>query len=138
MSSIFAIKAKRYFKEQYGVTIKTIQTDNGFEFTNRLNWNSFIKNKETMFEKTLREEGIKHKIIRPYSPKENGIVERSHRKDQERLYYKKVFYSLEDLRNQGAEWRKEYNNFPMRPLGWLSPNEFIKKYKSQEGSLITI
>ena len=22
--------------------------------------------------------------------------------------------------------------FPMRPLGWLSPREFIKKYKSQE------
>jgi len=26
----------------------------------------------------------------------------------------------------------------MRPLGWLSPREFIKKYKSQEESLFTI
>ena len=68
----------------------------------------------------------------------NGKVERSHRKDQERFYYKRVFYSLEDLRNQGKEWRKEYNNFPMRPLGWLSPREFIKKYKSQEESLFAI
>ena len=67
-----------------------------------------------------------------------GRVERSHRKDQERFYYKRVFYSLEDLRNQGKEWRKEYNNFPMRPLGWLSPREFIEKYKSQEESLFTI
>ena len=33
---------------------------------------------------------------------------------------------------------KEYNNFPMRPLGWLSPMEFIKKYKSQEESLFAI
>ena len=24
---------------------------------------------------------------------------------------------------------KEYNNFPMRPLGWLSPREFIKNIK---------
>ena len=56
----------------------------------------------------------------------------------ERFYYKKVFYSLEDLRNRGKTWRKEYNNFPMRPLGWLSPNEFLKKYKSQEESLLAI
>ena len=45
---------------------------------------------------------------------------------------------LEDLRNRGKTWRKEYNNFPMRPLGWLSPNEFLKKYKSQEESLLAI
>ena len=45
---------------------------------------------------------------------------------------------LEDLRNRGKEWRKEYNNFPMRPLGWLNPREFIKKYKSQEESLFAI
>ena len=76
--------------------------------------------------------------IEPHTPKQNGRVERSHRKDQERFYYKRVFYSLEDLRNQGKEWRKEYNNFPMRPLGWLSPREFIKKYKSQEESLFAI
>ena len=43
-----------------------------------------------------------------------------------------------NLRNQGKEWRKEYNNFPMRPLGWLSPREFIEKYKSQEESLLAI
>ena len=65
-------------------------------------------------------------------------MERSHRKDQERFYYNRVFCSLEDLRNRGAKWRKEYNNFPMRPLGWLSPNEFIKQYKSQGESLLTV
>ena len=56
----------------------------------------------------------------------------------ESFYYKRIFCSLEDLRNRGAEWRKEYNNFPMRPLGWLSPNEFLKKYKSQGESLLTV
>ncbi len=77
-------------------------------------------------------------MIQPYTPKENGRVERSHRKDQEKFYYKKVLYNLEDLRNLGAKWRKEYNNFPMRSLGWLSPNKFLKKYKSQGLSLLTI
>ena len=91
-----------------------------------------------MFENTLEELGLEYKVIKPHTPKQNGRVERSHRKDQERFYYKRVFYSLEDLRNQGKEWRKEYNNFPMRPLGRLSPREFIEKYKSQEESLFTI
>lgn len=113
--------------------VKKIQTDNGFEFTNRLSWQAFMKNK-----KTIEELGIEYKVIKSYTPKQNGRVERSHRKDQESFYYKRVFYSLEDLRNQGKEWRKEYNNFPMRPLGWLSPMEFIEKYKSQEESLFAI
>ena len=138
MSSEFARRVKKYFKEQYEVEVKTIQTDNGFEFTNRLNWNSMLRKKETLFEKTLKDLGIEYKTIKPYTPKENGRVERSHRKDQERFYYNRIFYSLEDLRNLGAKWRKEYNNFPMRPLGWLSPNEFLKRYKSQEKSLLAI
>lgn len=134
MSSEFAKRVVRY----YPFKIKTIQTDNGFEFTNRLSWNKSSRNQKTMFETTLEKLGIKHRKIKPYTPKENGKVERSHRKDQERFYYKKIFYSLEDLRNRGKDWRKEYNNFPMRPLGWLSPNEFLKRYKSQEESLVTI
>lgn len=134
MSSEFVKRVVRY----YPFKIETIQTDNGFEFTNRLNWNKTKRNEKTMFETTIEKLGIKYRQIKPYTPKENGKVERSHRKDQERFYYKKVFYSLEDLRNRGRDWRKEYNNFPMRPLGWLSPNEFLKRYKSQEESLVTI
>ena len=134
MSSEFVKRVVRY----YPFKIETIQTDNGFEFTNRLNWNKAKREQKTMFETTLEKLKIKYRQIKPYTPKENGKVERSHRKDQERFYYKKVFYSLEDLRNRGRDWRKEYNNFPMRPLGWLSPNEFLKRYKSQEESSITI
>lgn len=133
-SSEFARRLVKYFPFK----VKTIQTDNGFEFTNRLSWQAFLKNKKTKFEKTLEELGIEYKVIKPHTPKQNGRVERSHRKDQERFYYNRVFCSLEDLRKRGAEWRKEYNNFPMRPLGWLSPKEFIKQFKSQEESLSTI
>ena len=133
-SSEFARRLVKYFPFK----IKTIQTDNGFEFTNRLSWQAFLKSKKTMFENTLEELGLEYKVIKPHTPKQNGRVERSHRKDQERFYYKRVFYNLEDLRNQGKEWTKEYNNFPMRPLGWLSPRKLIKKYKSQEESLFAI
>ena len=138
MSSEFVKRMVKYYKEQYDIKVKAVETDNGFEFTNRLSWNSFLKEKETIFEKTLKELGIEYKVIKPHTPKQNGRVERSHTKDQERFYYNRVFYSLEDLRNRGKEWRKEYNNFPMRPLGWLSSKEFLKKYKSQEELVVTI
>ena len=127
MSSEFVKKVIREFPFK----VECIQTDNGFEFTNRLSWQTFLKGKKTMFEKTLEEKGIKHKLIKPHNPKENGKVERSHRKDQERFYYEKVFYSLEDLRNRAKYWIQEYNNFPMRPLGWLSPNEKLAEYLSK-------
>ena len=130
-SSEFAKRLVKYFPFK----VKTIQTDNGFEFTNRLSWQAFMKNKKTLFEETLEELGVEYNIIKPHTPKQNGRVERSHRKDQERFYYQKVFYSLEDLSNRGKTWRKEYNNFPMRPLGWLSPREFYEKWKCQEESL---
>lgn len=133
-SSEFARRLIKY----YPFKVETIQTDNGFEFTNRLSWQAFLKNKQTMFEKVLEELGVKYKVIKPHTPKQNGRVERSHRKDQERFYYQKIFYNLEDLSSRGKAWRKEYNNFPMKPLGWLSPLEFYKKWKSQEESLITI
>ena len=101
MSSEFAKRVVRY----YSFKIETIQTDNGFEFTNRLNWNKSKRNQKTMLEVILEKLKIKYRQIKPYTPKENGKVERSHRKDQERFYYKKVFYSLEELKNIGKEWR---------------------------------
>lgn len=108
--------------------IKEIQTDNGFEFTNRLSWNIGTREKKTLFEKKLEEKGIKHKLIKPHTPRHNGKVERSHRKDQERFYYNKVFCSFEDFKNRLKYWEKEYNNFPMKPLGWKSPNEKYIEY----------
>ena len=114
--------------KKFPFKIECIQTDNGFEFTNRLNWQG--TKKKTMFEKKLEELGIKHKLIKPKTPRHNGKVERSHRKDQERFYYNKVFCSFEDFKSRLKYWEKEYNNFPMKPLKWLSPN---KKYLEIKG-----
>ena len=124
-STVFVNRMIKYFPFR----VELIQTDNGFEFTNRLSWNGFNKNKETMFEKRLKELGIKYVTTRPHTPTQNGKVERSHRKDQERFYYKRVFLNLEDLKEKGKRWLIEYNNFPMRPLNWLSPKEKLLEYK---------
>lgn len=112
--------------KKFPFKIECIQTDNGFEFTNRLNWQG--TKKKTMFEKKLEELGIQHKLIKPKTPRHNGKVERSHRKDQERFYYNKVFCSFEDFKNRLKYWEKVYNDFPIKPLKWLSPNEKYLEY----------
>ena len=112
--------------KKFKYPIECIQTDNGFEFTNKLNAQK--AKEKTMFEDKLEKLGIKHKLIRPRTPRHNGKVERSHRKDQERFYYKRIFVSFEDFKEKLRHWAREYNNFPMKPLGWKSPNEKYLEY----------
>lgn len=102
--------------------VECVQTDNGIEFTNRLNQH---KNKPTLFEMELEKLDIKHKLIRPYTPRHNGKVERSHRKDNEYFYALHKFYSYQDFKKQLYIHNWKYNRFPMRPLGWKSPNETL-------------
>ena len=118
--------------KKFPFKIECIQTDNGFEFTNRLN--AQATNKKTKFEKALEEMNIRHKLIKPKTPRHNGKVERSHRKDQERFYYKRKFKSFEEFEKKLGYWEKEYNSFPMKPLGWKSPNEQLKEYKLKKSA----
>ena len=113
----------RYVVEKFPYAIECIQTDNGMEFTNRLNSNA--KHKPTLFEMTLDQLGITHKLIRPYTPKHNGKVERSHRKDNEEFYACHKFYCFDDFEKQLAVRQHQYNNFPMRPLNWKSPKHIL-------------
>ena len=105
--------------------ILCVQTDNGTEFTKRLLPGD---NSPSLFETRLEQAGIRHKLIRPYTPRHNGKVERSHRKDNEYFYASHKFYSFEDFKNQLAVRCRNYNRFPLRPLGWLSPIEYLAKY----------
>ncbi|MFU0832180.1 MAG: putative transposase [Oscillospiraceae bacterium] len=70
----------------------------------------------TPFEATAAQLHIRHKLIRPYTPKHNGKVERSHREDPKRFYNKHHFYSLADFENQLSINLRRSNNMPMRPL----------------------
>ena len=77
--------------------LECVQTDNGTEFTNRFTSN---RDRPTLFEQLLKQRGIVHKLIRPYTPRHNGKVERSHRKDNEYFYATHRFYSLNDFKKQ--------------------------------------
>ena len=118
----------RHVVEKFPFAIECIQTDNSAEFTNRLN--SSGTKKQTLFEKTLAELGIRHKLIRPYTPRHNGKVERSHRKDNEEFYASHKFYSFSDFATQLAVRQSYYNNFPMRPLNCLSPKQALAAFPS--------
>ena len=107
--------------------VECVQTDNGFEFTKRFGSSKSDKDL-TLFEKKLAELGIEHKKIRPFTPRHNGKVERSHRKDNEYFFATHRFYSFEDFSKQLKIHNKKYNNFPMRPLGWKSPRETLKSF----------
>ena len=109
--------------ERFPFAIECVQTDNGFEFTNRLNSNG--TKKPTLFERTLSQLGIRHKLIRPFTPRHNGKVERSHRKDNEEFFASHRFYSFEDFQKQLAVRQRQYNSFPMRPLNWHSPKSVL-------------
>ena len=124
-SADFLKKLSQWYARR-GIRVECVQTDNGFAFTNR--FSNSKRDLPTLFEKTAGELGIRHELIRPYTPRHNGKVERSHREDQKRFYSCRSFYSLSDFAKQLAVHNRRSNNFPMRPLGWLSPSEFTVQY----------
>ena len=113
----------RHVVEKFPYAIECVQTDNGSEFTNRLLPRG--NDKPTLFELELQLLGIHHKLIRPYTPRNNGKVERSHRKDNEEFYASHRFYSFDDFKKQLAVRQRQYNYFPMRPLIWRSPKHVL-------------
>lgn len=114
--------------QAFPMPIDCVQTDNGLEFTKRFAAYGG-SDKLTLFQRKLQENGIKHKLIRPFTPRHNGKVERSHRKDNERFYATHTFYSFDDFSKQLQIYnRRDYNHFPMRPLGWKSPHTVLKEF----------
>lgn len=112
--------------KKFRFPIECIQTDNGQEFTKRLG--SSKNPTPTMFERKLEQLGIRHKLIKPYTPRHNGKVERSHRKDNEYFYATHKFYSFDDFAKQLKVHNYKYNKFPMRPLNWKTPTDYVKAF----------
>lgn len=100
----------------FGYIPTIIQTDNGLEFTNR-----GLGSHKHLFDQLCEKLNIKHQLIRPYTPRHNGKVERSHRNDNKRFYNYLKFYSLDDLNHQMKAYLRRSNNIPSSSLGWDSP-----------------
>lgn len=87
-----------------------------------------LAKRPTLFETTLAQLGIRHKLIAPYTPRHNGKVERSHRKDNEYFYASHKFFSFADFQKQLAVRQRQYNAFPMSPLNWRSPKQVLLSF----------
>jgi len=120
-SVIFAKQLMKRFPFEIGC----IQTDNGSEFTSRLQG----ARDPSAFELYLADEGIRHKLIAVATPRHNGKVERSHRTDEERFYQGNTFYNMRYLREQLERHRRLRNNTPMTVLGLRSPAEMLRRYQ---------
>jgi transposase InsO family protein len=125
-SAAFLKNAVRFFR----FPLECVQTDNGSEFTNRFSPSK--RDLPTLFEATAASLDIRHKLIRPYTPRHNGKVERSHREDQKRFYSKRTFYSFADFKLQLKVYQYRSNKIPMRPLGWRSPTVYLASFTVQD------
>ena len=101
--------------------IKTIQTDNGTEFTYK-----YISDDNVCpFDKALQKLGIKHKLVPPRTPWHNGKVKRSHINDQRYFYDWETFKNIDDLNRKPEKHLVWSNNKIMRTLGNKSPKQLL-------------
>jgi len=90
----------------YPFPLKVIQTDNGFEYTWRLNPDI---NKTHPFTLQCQLYGYTHKLIPPAYPRANSHVERTHRTDEEEVYRGRSFHSLSELYKINLRSLKYFN-----------------------------
>ena len=115
-------KMLKTLEKEFGFKIKTVQTDNGREFCNDK------EEKKSLFEKVLESLGIEHIRTRPYSPWQNGVVERSHKMDNEMFYSRRRFRSESEMYKSFKRYSVRTNNIARRVLGFKTPNEMVEEY----------
>lgn len=117
-------------EKNLGFRVRLVQTDNGLEFVN----DQDRTRKKSRFERRLEKLNIKHKRTRPYSPWQNGVVERSHRIDNDLFYSKRRFGSYEEMEKSFKRYRTRYNNIARKVLDFKTPNEIVEEYFSKNAA----
>jgi hypothetical protein len=99
----------RWAQNEFGLRIKKIRNDNGTEFKN------------SQIEGFLEDEGIKHEFSSPYTPQQNGVVERKNRTllDMARTM-------LDEYKTPGRFWAEAINT-ACYSINWLYLHRILKK-----------
>lgn len=100
-----------------GIKIQRIQTDNGHEF-------------QIIVREYLENVGIIHQYIWIHTPDQNGVVERSHRTDDEEFYYltETRDLTLDELNQKLEDWTVYYNTKRLHfSLNFDTPEEYLEK-----------
>jgi len=97
-----------------------VRTDNGREFTSRafLAWTTL--------------HGIRHILIQPGRPMQNGYIESFNGKFRDECLNEQWFQRLPQARDCIAEWHKDYNVVrPHISLGRISPSQLAQQQRIQ-------
>lgn len=108
---------KRLIKkaEERGIKMLMIQTDNGHEF-------------QLIVREFLTGVGILHQYIWIHTPDQNGVVERSHRTDDDEFYHltETQDMSLDELNLALEQWIEYYNTKRLHfSLNFDTPEEYL-------------
>jgi transposase InsO family protein len=98
-----------------GINMLLIQTDNGHEF-------------QKVVVEFLTMMGIKHQYIWIHTPDQNGVVERSHRTDDEEFYQltDTRFMTLNELNEAVENWTEHYNSKRLHfSLNFVTPEKYL-------------
>jgi transposase InsO family protein len=136
-AALFLERALEFYKS-LGVDVYQVQTDRGTEFTlpqTEVTLAAYARGQteDSEFTQVCKQNGIRHRLIKPRTPELNGKVERSHRIDAERFYSRFKFgddHALDDALKR--IWMPEYNELrPHGALGYLTPMEFLRKRQQE-------
>lgn len=101
-----------------------VLTDNGKVFTGRFNKPVV----EVLFDRILRENGVKHRLTQPRSPTTTGKVERFHRALRTEFDTARVFKNLRSAQAELDEWVGYYNTErPHQAIGMIVPAERFRQ-----------
>ncbi len=97
-----------------------LRSDNGKVFTSK------------RFMGRCKQYGLSQEFITPYTPQQNGMIERFFRSLKEECVWLHNFDGLKDAKEAICEWVAFYNKErPHQALGYLSPVEFEAQQRQQ-------
>jgi transposase InsO family protein len=109
--------------------IDRLQTDNGVEFTSKYISGCPDEPKEHLLQLFCDDNNINHKLIPPGEKELQGLVERSHRQDDQELFSRINPKDLKEF-NEHLSFFKDERNRKRRfkKLGWKTPDEWLQNY----------
>jgi putative transposase len=97
-----------------------LRSDNGLIFQSR------------RFRQACRDYRLQQEFITPYTPEQNGIIERFFRSLKEECVWQHTFQSFEEARRHILDWLQWYNEGrPHSALGYRSPIQYRAQQATQ-------
>jgi hypothetical protein len=88
-----------------------------------------------LFDKTCKEHGIEHRLIKPRTPQTNGMVERFNGRIANILKTTN-FNSSDQLETALQRYERIYNHhIPQRNLGYVTPIQALKQWQEKRPNL---